>query len=220
MTTFVLLRFPSTAAAAIVLVGSLFLAASIAGPRRILLAAAAATAAFPVLDLWIEATQFVERNAEANHRIVELPDGGRMLDLSGQGASRNGAEARGWDYAERIERTLCEDGETQVLVLGAAGKTLGKGAPRVLEITFVDIDPAQERIAELFLGAPPGKAGTLQAGDARAFLQGDAGGWEAIVVDTYSNSRTLPQQLVTAEFHPLARSRLEDGGSLYVHHLT
>lgn len=220
LTTFVLLRLLGTAAAAIVLVASLFLAASIAGLRGIPVAAAAAMAIFPALDLWIEATQYVERNAYADYRIVELPDGGRMLDVSGQGASRHDAESRGWDYAERIERTLCEAGERHVLVLGAAGMTLGKGAPCALDVTFVDIDPAQERIAELFLRARPGKAGTFRAADARAFLRGDAGGWEAIVVDTYSNSRTLPQHLLTAEFYRLARSRLEDSGSLYINHLT
>lgn len=220
LTTFVLLRFLGTAAAALVLVSGLFLAAAVASLRSIPVAAAAAMAAFPALDLWIEATQYVERNAYADYRIVELGDGGRMLDVSGQGASRHDAEARGWDYAERVERTLCEAGERRVLVLGAAGMTLGRGAPCALDTTFVDIDPAQERIAALYLGLPPDKVGRFAAADARVFLRGDGGGWEAIVVDTYSNRRTLPQHLLTAEFYRLARSRLADGGSLYVNHLT
>ena len=220
LTTFVLLRFLGTAAAAIVLVGGLFLAAAITSLRSIPVATAAAMAAFPALDLWIEATQFVERNAYADYRIVELGDGGRMLDVSGQGASRHDAEARGWDYAERVERTLCEAGERRVLVLGAAGMTLGRGAPCALDTTFVDIDPAQKRIAGLFLGLPPEEAGRFAPADARTFLRGDAGGWDAIVVDTYSNSRMLPQHLLTVEFYLLARSRLADGGSLYVNHLT
>ena len=67
-------------------------------------------------------------------------------------------------------RTLCEAGETRALVLGAAGMTLGKGAPCALDVTFVDIDPAQERIAALFLDAPLETAG--------------------IIVDTYSNRRS------------------------------
>ena len=220
LTTFVLLRFLGTAAAAIVLVGGLFLAAALASLRSVPVAAAAALAVFPALDLWIEATRYVERNAYADYRIVGLGDGGRMLEVSGQGASRHDAHGLGWDYVERIERTLCEAGETRVLVLGAAGMTLGKGAPCALDVTFVDIDPAQERIAARFLEVPAGEAGRFAAADARAFLRGDAGGWEAIFVDTYSNSRTLPQHLLTAEFYRLARSRLADGGSLYVNHLT
>ena len=60
LTTSVLLRFLATIAAAIVQVGSLFLAASIASPPRIPLAA---MASLPALDLWTEATQYVKRYA-------------------------------------------------------------------------------------------------------------------------------------------------------------
>lgn len=61
LTTFVLPRFLGTAAAAIVLVGGLFLAAATASLRSTPVAATAALAVFPALDLWIEVTQYVER---------------------------------------------------------------------------------------------------------------------------------------------------------------
>ena len=96
---------------------------------------------------------------------------------------------------------------------------LGRGAPCALDVAFVDIDPAQARIAGIFLQAVPSTSGTFSAAHARAFLRSDPGGWPAIVVDTYSNPRTLPQHLLTVEFYRLARSRLADGGSLYVNHL-
>ena len=101
-----------------------------------------AAALFPALDLWIEATEYVERHA----------------------------------YAERVEKTLCEVGETRVLVLGAAGMTLGRGAPCALDVAFVDIDPAQERIAEIFLQTAPSTFGTFYATDARAFLRSGRSG--------------------------------------------
>ena len=123
------------------------------------------------------------------------------------------------EYVERIEQTLCEAGETRVLVLGAAGMTLGRGAPCDLEVAFVDIDSAQRRIAGLFLGAPIETSGTFAAADARAFLRDDPGGWPAIVVDTYSNPWILPQHLLTVEFYRLARARLAEAGALYVNHL-
>ena len=97
--------------------------------------------------------------------------------------------------------------------------TLGRGAPCALDVAFVDIDPAQAQIAGIFLQAPPSTSGTFSAADARAFLRSDPGGWPAIVVDTYSNPRTLPQHLLTVEFYRLARARLPAGGSLYVNHL-
>ena len=134
LTTFVLLRFLGTAAATIALVAALCLAALAAHRRSFPALALLAEALFPALDLWIEATEYVERNAYADYRIVELDGGGRMLDVSGQAvsgqaASRHDAGDRGWAYAERVEQTLCEAGATRVLVLGAAGMTLGRGAP-------------------------------------------------------------------------------------------
>ena len=219
LTTFVLLRFLGTTAATIALVAALCLAALAAHRRSFPALALLVAALFPALDLWIEATEYVERNAYADYRIVELDGGGRMLDVSGQAASRHDAAGRGWAYAERVEKTLCEAGETRVLVLGAAGMTLGRGAPCALDVAFVDIDPAQARIAGIFLQATPSTSGTFSAADARAFLRSDPGGWPAIVVDTYSNPRTLPQHLLTVEFYRLARARLAAGGSLYVNHL-
>ena len=219
LTTFVLLRFLGTAAATIALVAALCLAALAAHRRSVPAAALLAATLFPVFDLWIEATEYVERNAYADYRIVELDDGGRVLGVSGQAASRHDAAGRGWEYAERIEKTLCEAGETRVLVLGAAGMTLGRGAPCELDVAFVDIDPAQRAIAGLFLRAATATSGTFAAADARAFLRSDPGGWPAIVVDTYSNPRILPQHLVTVEFYRLARSRVSDGGALYLNHL-
>ena len=164
LTTFVLLRFLGTAAATIVLVAALCLAALAAHRCSFPTLALFAAALFPGLDLWIEATEYVERNAYADYRIVELDGGGRMLDVSGQAASRHDAGGRGWAYAERVEKTLCEAGETRVLVLGAAGMTLGRAAPCALDVAFVDIDPAQERIAGIFLQASPSTSGTFSAG--------------------------------------------------------
>lgn len=203
LTTFVLLRFLGTA---------LCLAALAAHRRSIPALALLVTALFPALDLWIEAPEYVERNAYADYRIVEL-------DVSGQAASRHDAGGRGWANAERVEKTLCEAGETRVLVLGAAGMTLGRGASCALDVAFVDIDPAQARIAGIFLQAAPSTSGTISAANARAFLRSDPGGWPAIVVDTYSNPRTSPQHLLSGEFYRLARRRLADGGSLYMNHL-
>ena len=198
---------------------ALCLAALAARRQSVPAVAFVAAALFLGVDLWFEATHYVRRNAYADYRIVELDGGARMLDVSGQAASRHDAAGRGWDYAERLEKTLCEAGETRVLVLGAAGMTLGRGALCELDVTFVDIDPAQHGIAALFLEEDPEASGRFVAADARAFLRGDGGAWPAIVVDTYSNSRTLPQHLLTAEFYRLARSRLADGGGLYVNHL-
>ena len=211
--TFVLFPTWGVAASVIALWAALVAASIVADYRRVAAVWLGAAALFPVADLWVETTQYVARNAHADYRIVAAPynPDARVLLVAGQPASRHDADARGWEYAEVIETTLCEAGETRVLVLGAAGMTLGKGAPCDLSLTYVDIDPAQERIAAEFLQTE--RPGALIAADARAFLRTDASEpWPAIVVDTFSNAKIVPDHLLTVEFYRLLRSRLAPGG--------
>ena len=218
--TFIIFPTWGVAASVIALWAALVAASIVADYRRVAAVWLGAAALFPVADLWVETTQYVARNAHADYRIVAAPynPDARVLLVAGQPASRHDADARGWEYAEVIETTLCEAGETRVLVLGAAGMTLGKGAPCDLSLTYVDIDPAQERIAAEFLQTE--RPGALIAADARAFLRTDASEpWPAIVVDTFSNAKIVPDHLLTVEFYRLLRSRLAPGGSLYVNHV-
>lgn len=217
--TFLLLPWLGLAASVLAVVAALATAALVASRRQVPAAALLLACCWPAYDLWREATEYVERNAYADYQVVSLDDDARALVINNQLASRHDARGRGFDYAELIERTLCGAGETRVLVLGAAGMTLGQGAPCRLDLTFVDIDPAQQRIAAEFLDIPPGQAGAFRGRDARAFLASDAGGWQAIVMDAYSNPRSMPRHLLTREFYRLAREKLDDGGSLYVNHV-
>ena len=216
--TFLLMPTLGLAAAVFSVMAASAVAALLVSHRSVSVLMLIIAACWPGIDLWVEATQYVARNAYADYRIVEIDDDARILAINNQSASRHDPQGQGWDYAELLERTLCGAGEQRVLVLGAAGMTIGQGAPCELEINFVDIDPAQEQIASQFLGVPMGEAGTFAGRDARAYLRGDPGGWPAIVVDAFTNPRSMPRHLLTAEFYRLARSRLADGGSLYVNH--
>ncbi len=217
--TFLLLPTLGVAAATLAVVAAAAAAALVASRRDVPVFALLMACCWPAMDLWREATVYVERNAYADYKITKLDDDARALVINNQLASRHDAAGRGFEYAELLERTLCGAGETRVLVLGAAGMTIGRGAPCELDLTFVDIDPAQESIAAEFLGVPEGTAATFEAQDARAFLRGERGGWDAIVVDAFSNPRSLPRHLLTGEFYRLARSKLAGGGSLYVNHV-
>jgi len=217
--TFLLLPTLGLAAAVFSVVAAAAVAALLVSHRNVPVFALLFAACWPSLDLWIEATEYVSRNAYADYRIVAIDDDARALVVNNQLASRHDPDGQGWEYAELLERTLCGAGELRVLVLGAAGMTLGQGAPCKLDLTFVDIDPEQEKIAAQFLGVPEGTAGAFAGIDARAFLRDDPGGWDAIVVDAFSNPRSMPRHLLTAEFYRLARSRLAGGGALYVNHL-
>ena len=217
--TFLLMPSLGLAASVFAVVAALVAAALVASRRDVPVMMLLIACCWPALDLWVEATDYVRRNAYADYRFVEL-NGSRVLMINNQLASRHNPQDRGWDYAELLERTLCGAGETRTLVLGAAGMTIGRGAPCKLDLTFVDLDPAQQSIATQFLEVPEGAAGKFAAQDARAFLRGDPGGWNAIVVDVFSNPRTVPRHLLSVEFYRLARSKIAAGGSLYVNHTT
>ena len=214
---FLLLPTLGLAAAALAVVAAPAAAALLASRRDVPVFALLIACCWPAADLWVEATEYVARNAYADYRFVEF-DGGRVLVINNQLASRHDSEGRGWEYAELLERTLCGAGETRTLVLGAAGMTIGRGAPCKLDLTFVDVDPEQQSISAEFLGVPQGSAGKFAGRDARAFLRGDPGGWQAIIVDVFTNPRSTPRHLLTAEFYRLARSKLAEEGTLYVNH--
>ena len=216
--TFLLLPSLGVAAAVLAVVAAPAAAALLASRRSVPAFALLLAGCWPSMDLWVEATEYVARNAYADYRFIEF-DGGRVLVVNNQMASRHDSEGRGWEYAELLERTLCGAGETRTLVLEAAGMTIARGAPCELDLTFIDIDPAQQSISSQFLEVPEGTAGKFAGQDARAFLIDDPGGWEAIVVDAFSNPRSVPRHLLTVEFYRLARSKLADGGSLYVNHV-
>ena len=199
--TFLLLPTLGLAAATLAVVAAPAAAALLASRRNVPVVALLIACCWPAADLWVEASEYVARNAYADYRFVEF-DGGRVLIVNNQMASRHDPQGRGWDYAELLERTLCGAGETRTLVLGAAGMTIGRGAPCELDLTFVDVDPAQQSISAEFLGLPQGTAGKFAGRDARAFLRGDPGGWErdrcrrifqpALDAPTPADRRVLP----------------------------
>ena len=127
--TFLLLPMLGLAAAVFSVMAASAVAALVVSHRSISVHALLFAACWPSLDLWVEATQYVSRNAYADYRIVSIDDDARVLVINNQSASRHDPQGRGWEYAELLERTLCGAGEQRVLVLGAAGMTLGQGAP-------------------------------------------------------------------------------------------
>ena len=179
--------------------------------------AASACALLPLHGAWYEATEYVARTAYADYRIADLGDE-RVMTVNRQLASRDTPDGEAWPYIEMIEAGLCEDPGQRVLVLGAAGRTLGRGRDCGLDVTFVDVDGRQERISGALLHGAPG--GPLVTADARAFLQDTETVWDAIVADAYTHAGGVPEHLITVEFFRTARTRLGPGGALYVNLVT
>ena len=217
-TTFVLMAILGTASAVLVVAAALLAASAAANIRSIAPAAAAAALLLPVHSLWVEATIYTRRNAHADYRILDHGQEGRMLLMNGQRASRDDAVGRGWAYVELLEDDLCTGRHRDVLVLGAAGRTLGRGRDCGLAPVFVDIDGQQAEIANEMLAGPP--AGPLVTADARAFLRRDRRTWDAIVADAYTHANSVPGHLVTREFFAAARAALEPDGTFYANLIT
>ena len=99
---------------------------------------------------------------------------------------------------------------------GAGGFTFGRGRPAsAADIVYVDVDDRLGEVAGAFLGAPPW-SGAYVAMDGRAYLLRDHAAFDAIVLDAYADRTTVPAHLVTRQFFALARSRLAEGGALYM----
>jgi len=97
-----------------------------------------------------------------------------------------------------------------ILVLGAGGFTLGLHDV-INKYVYVDIDAALKEVAEAhFL---PGKLSTNKqfvAASARAFIHSDTKRYDLIVIDTYTNTSSIPMETTTREFLLDAKRLLKD----------
>ena len=156
----------------------------------------------------------------ADYAVDAAADGARILRVNGQNASREDGRGVGHPYVEWIEDRVYERApggrRLRVLVVGAGGFTFGRGRPETAaDIVYVDVDDRLGEVAGAFLGAPP-RSETYAAVDGRAYLLRVEAAFDAIVLDAYADRTTVPAHLVTREFFVLARSRLAEGGALYM----
>jgi len=87
-----------------------------------------------------------------------------------------------------------------ILVVGAGGFTLGL-EDKYNNYTFVDIDPDLKDVAEkYFLNSELSPNKKFVASSARAFLHNDGRKYDLVVVDVYSNLRSIPMECITREF--------------------
>lgn len=103
-----------------------------------------------------------------------------------------------------------------ILVIGAGGFTVGLH-DQISRYTYVDIDKALKPAAEkYFLKKPLPPNAQFIAESARAFVHRDAGQYDLIVIDTYSNKIAVPMECTTREFLLDVKKRLKPGGSVVI----
>ena len=174
-----------------------------------------------MLTVVVDMEVYLDRTAYADYQLTTRGrDGERTtLLLNRTLASIDDDDGRGWGYVEWLERDFCRRGGGRILVIGAAGRSLGRGVDPErcnFDPVFVDIDPAQEPMAARVLHGPV--PGPLVVDDGRRVLRrlSEPGGWDAVFVDAYQRALTVPEHLVTREFFDEARDVLALEGALYV----
>ena len=112
------------------------------------------------------------------------------------------------------------DKQRKILVLGAGGFTAGL-RDDFNDYTFVDIEPTLKGISEQrFLDGPltPNKKFIVR--DASQYLKNTPEKYDLIILDVYSNSYQIPENLITVEFMERIKSRVADGGAIIMNMVT
>ena len=197
------------------------------GWRFVLVPAGLALAmALPVGTIKAAETGRVLFEAETVHqyaRVVERPDGSRVLELNeGQAVHslwRPGSYLTGdyWDGHLVLPAAAREGPPERIAILGNAGGTVARAFGHYFPDTAVDaveIDGELTDLGRRFLDLRNPRMRVFTE-DARPWLERSAGGYDAIMVDAYRQPY-IPFYLATREFFELARERLAPGGIVIV----
>jgi len=114
-----------------------------------------------------------------------------------------------------IDPLMFEDRAYDILVIGAAGFTIGLADDKN-NYTFIDIDKSVKEISEEhFLKKKLTENKKFEATPARAFIHKatqDNKKFDLIVLDAYLGDRTIPEHLVTREFFLSVKNILKPNG--------
>jgi spermidine synthase len=188
--------------------------------------ALAAAIAIPAGTVKATADGEVIFETETEHqyaRVVEEPDGDRLLELNeGQAVHsmyRPGSYLTGdvWDGYLILPFAADERPPGRVAILGNAAGTTARAYGHYFpetEIDGVEIDDELTEIGRRFFDLENPNL-TVHHEDARPWLRRADGGYDVIMVDAYRQPY-IPFYLATEEFFELARDRLAPGGVVIV----
>jgi len=156
-------------------------------------------------------------------RVVERPDGSRVLELNeGQAVHslyRPGSYLTGdyWDGHLVLSFAGRAQPPRRIAILGNGAGTVARAFGRFFPRTAVDaveIDGELTELGRRYFDLRNPRM-TAFAEDARPWLRRSAGGYDAIMIDAYRQPY-IPFYLATREFFELARERLAPGGVVVV----
>lgn len=157
----------------------------------------------------------IVNNANSTISVSDFNDM-RILYMNGLPMSvmyKNGDMA---DYIDYINRNFIynmpSDKKYKILVLGAGGFTLGLNDTHN-DYTFVDIEHTLKDVSEkYFLNKPLDKNKRFVVDDASQFLKNTPDKYDFILLDVYSNSYQVPENLITVEFMERIKARVAPNG--------
>ncbi len=163
-------------------------------------------------------------NAYSTITVTQYPNE-RVLYMNGLPMSIYRPETRtSADYINYINDnfiyTMPRDRRHDILILGAGGFTAGLNDD-YHHYTFVDIERTLRDISEkhfLDQKLTPNKTFVVQ--DASQFLKNTPHKYDLILLDVYSNSYQVPEDLITIEFMTRIRDRIRDGGIIIMNMIT
>ncbi|MQA74440.1 MAG: spermine synthase [Solirubrobacterales bacterium] len=193
----------------------------------VLPAAVAVVIALPVgtVKATGDGTVLYEAESEEQYiRVLEEPDGDRVLELNEGQAVHSLLPARGyltadyWDSFLVLPFTTADRPPARIAILGNAAGTIARAFGHFFPATEVDgveIDPKLEEIGDRYFDMASNENLTVHNEDARPWLRGSEGGYDMIVVDAYRQPY-IPFYMATKEFFELVRDRLAPGGVVVV----
>ncbi len=167
------------------------------------------------LNIVVAEKMFITTTPYSNYHIASdsILDGKQLIINRSSASFIGNSNKKGWPYIEILKNALFTDDivNQDILILGAGGFTLTAETTNSANFTYVDVDEAIKPIVEkLFL--EEGIKGKFVAADARNYLLNNFSQWDAIIVDLYSNSATIPMHTATFDFFQLVEKRLKPNG--------
>lgn len=173
------------------------------------------------LNIQIEDDLFVLTNNYANYRILNNKnftlkyDDEKILSINNSLSSYTNGAYRGFSYVEFIKDMLFSQlglRNAEILVLGAGGFTFSAENTHENKITYIDID---KQIKNVVLKHFHDKInGVLIGDDARHFVHTSDKHYQAIIVDAYTNIRSIPSYLITFQFMQELKNILNPNGMI------
>lgn len=168
----------------------------------------------------ISSLGIVSNNAYNTVAVEEIPkENARILNVNRSSSSKVAENPEHqfnyWKYIDsRFIKPISTGSQPpkEILIIGAGGFSIGQYDAHN-NYTYVDIDPELQAISEEhFLKEKLGKNKKFVPLSARAFLRQDKKKYDFILLDTFTNTISIPMECTTQEFLQDVKDHLKPGG--------